>query len=233
MTANTDTSELHKFSKLAASWWDENGEFRTLHAINPLRLQFIQKHIDLTNKKVADIGCGGGILSETLAKSGATVTAIDMASEVLEIAKQHQQLNPDLKIDYQLITAEELAEKSAETFDVVTCMEMLEHVPDPVSVIAACSQLVKPGGTLFFSTLNRNLKAYLLAIVGAEYCLKLLPKGTHDYKKFIRPSELINWCRNQNLSPIAFEGIHYNPLKKTFSVNNDLIVNYMMCLRKT
>jgi len=235
---NVDTLELEKFNALAERWWDPTGDFRPLHEINPLRANFIEQHIaksgsgTLAGKRIVDIGCGGGILTEALSHRGAKVTGIDMSEAPLNIAKQHAEQGA-LEIDYRLMTAESLAEQveqEGETaqYDVVTCLEMLEHVPDPASVIAACARLCKPGGHLFFSTINRNPKAYLFAIIGAEYLLKLLPKGTHDYPKFIKPSELASWVRHAALTPCDTIGLHYNPLTKHYSLGRDVSVNYLM-----
>jgi 2-polyprenyl-6-hydroxyphenyl methylase / 3-demethylubiquinone-9 3-methyltransferase len=224
--ANLDSQEIAKFSKLAAEWWDRDGSFKSLHDINPLRVGFIQQHVALTNKKVLDIGCGGGILSESLAQLGAQVTAIDMSAEVLNTARLHQAQNP-LGIDYQQISAEDMALQQPNAFDVITCMELLEHVPDPASLIKACATLVKPDGAVFFSTINRNPKAYLFAIVAAEYLLNLLPKGTHDYAKFIRPSELSRWARDNDLTVQALQGMSYQPLTKQYYLSNDIGVNYL------
>jgi 2-polyprenyl-6-hydroxyphenyl methylase/3-demethylubiquinone-9 3-methyltransferase len=229
--ANVDPAEVAKFEALATSWWDTEGESKPLHDLNPIRLGYIQQRCQLNDKHVIDVGCGGGILSEALAKSGAHVTGIDMGKMPLDIAKLHA-LEAELIIDYQQITAEEKAEQSAEQFDVVTCMEMLEHVPDPVSVIQACADLVKPGGDIFFSTLNRHPKAYLLAVLGAEYIMKMLPKGTHNYKRFIRPSEMAAWCRQAGLEVRDITGMSYNPINKTFKLGNDVKVNYLMHCRK-
>lgn len=229
---NVDPDEVAKFEALATSWWDTEGDSKPLHKINPLRLGFIESKCKLNGKKAIDVGCGGGILSEAVAKSGAYVTGIDMGRMPLDIAKLHA-LEAELTIDYQQITAEQKAESDTSAFDVVTCMEMLEHVPDPVSIIKACAQLVKPGGDVFFSTLNRHPKAYLFAVVGAEYMLKMLPKGTHDYKRFIRPSEMASWCRQAGLEVNDITGLSYNPLTKTYSLDDDVKVNYLMHCRKT
>lgn len=229
--ANVDPAEVAKFEALASSWWDKEGESKPLHDLNPIRLGYIQQHCQLDGQHVIDVGCGGGILSEALAKSGANVTGIDMGKMPLDIAKLHA-IEAELTIDYQQITAEEKAEQFTGQFDVVTCMEMLEHVPDPVSVIQACSDLVKPGGDIFFSTLNRHPKAYLLAVLGAEYIMKMLPKGTHDYKRFIRPSEMAAWCRQAGLAVNDITGMSYNPLSKTFKLGDDVKVNYLMHCRK-
>lgn len=223
---NTDSNELQKFDATAASWWDKNGEYKPLHDINPLRLNFINQCFPLTNKNVLDVGCGGGILSESMAKLGAKVTAIDMSSQSLEIAKSHL-AETNLSIDYQHTTAEDFALKYPEKFDAVTCLELLEHVPDPASVIKACANLVKPQGAVFFSTINRNPKAYLHAIIGAEYILKLLPKGMHDYAKFIRPSELIHSARNAGLTAKQLTGMSYNLLNKNYYLTEDVDVNYL------
>ncbi len=232
MTDNIDTSEIAKFSASAAHWWDTEGEFKTLHDINPLRLNYINKKAPLNGKTVVDIGCGGGILSESMAKLGAHVTGIDMSQAALNVAKLHQ-LESNVEMEYLLSTAEELASQRPAQYDVVTCLEMLEHVPDPISVIQACAKLVKPDGHVFFSTLNRNLKSYLFAIIGAEYILKLLPHSTHDFAKFIRPSELSEWSRQAGLSVKDMIGIHYNIFTKQFSLNDDVSVNYLVHLNKT
>ena len=224
---NVDNLEINKFSRLAANWWDPNGDFKTLHEINPLRLSYIQQFVpSLQGKKVLDIGCGGGILSEGMAKMGAQVTAIDMAEASLEVAKLHL-LESKLDINYLKITAEEFADQELENFDVVVCMEMLEHVPEPKSVVQACQKLTKPGGKIFFSTINRNLKSWLFAIVGAEYVLNLLPKGTHDHDKFIKPSELASWLRQCNLNSLDITGLQYNPVTKIYSLGQDVAVNYL------
>ncbi|WP_251359414.1 bifunctional 2-polyprenyl-6-hydroxyphenol methylase/3-demethylubiquinol 3-O-methyltransferase UbiG [Kangiella sp. TOML190] len=230
-TQNVDQHEISKFEQMASRWWDKSGDFKPLHDINPLRLGFILEHANgLTGKKVLDIGCGGGILTESMAKEGATVTGIDMGEMPLEVAKLHL-LESQLEIDYQRSTAEEFAEQHAEQFDVVTCLEMLEHVPDPSSIIKACRKLVKPNGHVFFSTINRNPKSFLFAIVGAEYLLQMLPKGTHDFKKFIRPSELESWARPAGLSFEHMTGMHYNPLSKKYWLADNVDVNYIVhCL---
>ena len=225
---NVDAAEIKKFSDLASRWWDKESEFKPLHEINPLRLKYIQKHSgDLAGKKIIDIGCGGGILSDSMAACGANVTGIDMGEAPLSVAKLHQ-LESGQKVDYIQTTAEEIAEKHPASFDVVTCMEMLEHVPDPASVISACAKLVKPGGDLFFSTINRTPKAFAFAIVGAEYVLKMLPKGTHQYEKFVKPSELARWSREANLSIQDMIGMHYNPLSKIYSLAPGVDVNYIL-----
>ncbi len=225
--SNVDQAEIAKFEALAHRWWDRESEFKPLHEINPLRVNWIDEHISLAGKKVLDVGCGGGILSEAMARRGAQVTGIDMGEAPLSVAHLHL-LESGLEVDYRQITAESLAEESPETFDVVTCLEMLEHVPDPASVIRACHRMVKPGGQVFFSTINRNPKAYALAIVGAEYLLQLLPRGTHDYKKFIRPSELGAWSRDTGLTVKDIVGLTYNPLTKHYKLSADVDVNYMI-----
>ena len=223
---NIDPAEIAKFETLAARWWDTNSEFKPLHDINPLRLRYIDEHAAIPGKKILDVGCGGGILSESMARMGASVTGIDMGKAPLSVAKLHA-LESGLEIDYQHITAEQLAAQQAGTYDIVTCMEMLEHVPDPASVICACARLVKPGGAVFFSTINRNAKAWLLAVVGAEYILNMLPKGTHDYNKFIKPSELDRSARQCELHVHDIIGMTYNPLTKTYQLGRDVDVNYM------
>jgi 2-polyprenyl-6-hydroxyphenyl methylase/3-demethylubiquinone-9 3-methyltransferase len=230
--ANVNLEEIAKFEKVANHWWDLDGDFKPLHQINPLRLQFIIQHMqDLWGKKVIDVGCGGGILTESMAKIGAQVSGIDMGTEPLNVAKLHA-LETGLTIDYQKITAEEKALQAPQTFDAVTCMEMLEHVPDPASVVRACSQLVKPGGLVFFSTLNKTLKSYLLAIIAAEKIFKLVPDGTHDHQHFIRPSQLISWASNDDLNCIDTAGIHYNPVTENHKLITSLDVNYILCCKK-
>ena len=226
-TANIDPAEIKKFEDLASRWWDKQGEFKPLHEMNPLRLNFINTGSPLENKTVCDIGCGGGILSESMALCGATVTGSDMGKAPLSVARLHA-LESELDIDYRQITAEDMAEQEPATFDVITCMEMLEHVPDPASVISACFSLVKPGGSVYFSTINRNPKSYLFAIVGAEYVMKLLPRGTHDFAKFIKPSELDEWARLAGLELVNLKGISYNPFTSLFSQSQDVDVNYMV-----
>ncbi|MGU9957502.1 MAG: bifunctional 2-polyprenyl-6-hydroxyphenol methylase/3-demethylubiquinol 3-O-methyltransferase UbiG [Arenicellales bacterium WSBS_2016_MAG_OTU3] len=223
---NYDTAELHKFAELASRWWDTNSEFKPLHAINPLRLNYIDERSNLHGKRVLDVGCGGGILSESMAQRGADVTGIDMGQAPLSVARLHAQ-SVNVTVDYQKITAEELAERVPASFDVVTCLEMLEHVPAPDKVIAACAKLVKPGGDVYFSTINRNPKAWLFAIVGAEYVLKLLPKGTHDYARLIKPSEMHADCRAAQLKVKDMVGLHYNPLSQKYWLAPGLDVNYM------
>lgn len=231
-TSNVDQAELDKFSALASRWWDPESEFKPLHAINPLRLGWIISHTgDLAGKRVVDVGCGGGILSESLATSGAQVTGIDLAERSLKIARLHG-LESGVTVDYRNVSAEQLAQDEPEQFDVVTCMEMLEHVPDPASIVRACADMAKPGGWIFFSTLNRNPKSFLFAIVGAEYVLKLLPKGTHSYESFIKPSELATAARQAGLEPLEMKGLEYNPLNKTYRLSGDVSVNYLVAARK-
>ena len=223
---NVDDAEIAKFEALAARWWDKNSEFKPLHEINPLRLQYIDIHVNLKNKNVLDIGCGGGILAESMARKGANVSGIDLGAAPLKVAQLHA-LESGIEVHYEQVSAEQFALRHPEKFDIVTCMEMLEHVPDPASIIAACYDLVKPGGSVFFSTLNRNPKSYLFAIIGAEYMLKLLPKGTHDYKNFIRPAELARWARLADLSVKEIIGLSYNPFSKQYRLSKDLDVNYI------
>ena len=228
---NADPLELQKFSDLAHRWWDPTSEFRPLHEINPLRLEWINALVPLAGKRVVDVGCGGGILAESIAKKGATVTGIDLSEKALKVADLHS-LESGVQVRYELIAAEDLAAREAGQYDVVTCMEMLEHVPDPSAVVKACATLVKPGGHVFFSTLNRNPKSYLFAIIGAEYVLRLLPRGTHDYEKFIKPAELSQFARNAGLEVNALRGMSYNPLTKIYSLNHDTDVNYLVsCTR--
>ncbi|MBL0168301.1 MAG: bifunctional 2-polyprenyl-6-hydroxyphenol methylase/3-demethylubiquinol 3-O-methyltransferase UbiG [Propionivibrio sp.] len=224
---NADQNELDKFSQLAHRWWDPDSEFKPLHEINPLRLEWIDRHAGISGQRVLDVGCGGGILSESMAQRGALVTGIDLSDKALGVARLHL-LESGNSVDYLKISAEELADQSAGRFDMVTCMEMLEHVPNPASTIAACAALVKPGGHVFFSTINRNAKAYLLAVIGAEYVLKMLPKGTHDYAKFIKPSELSRWAKSVRLEPDELIGMSYNPLNQRYSLGRDTDVNYLM-----
>jgi 2-polyprenyl-6-hydroxyphenyl methylase / 3-demethylubiquinone-9 3-methyltransferase len=228
---NVDAAEVAKFDALASRWWDPDGEFRPLHEINPLRLDWIRQHARLSGAKAVDIGCGGGILAESMAASKATVTGIDMAEAALSVARLHLH-ESGLEVDYRQATAEELAAEEAGSFDVVTCLEMLEHVPDPAEVIRSCAQLAKPGGDVFFSTINRNPKSFAFAIIGAEYVLKLLPAGTHEYEKFIRPSELESWARHAGLSLQDSIGMHYNPLTREYSLGENLDVNYLMYFRR-
>ncbi|WP_036534441.1 bifunctional 2-polyprenyl-6-hydroxyphenol methylase/3-demethylubiquinol 3-O-methyltransferase UbiG [Oceanobacter kriegii] len=227
-TPNVDPTEVAKFEALASRWWDPDSEFKPLHDINPLRCNYIDQAAGLAGKKVLDVGCGGGLLSEAMAQRGADVMGIDMGEAPLNVAKLHA-LESGVNINYQRIPVEQLAAEQPASFDVVTCLEMLEHVPDPASIMKACATLVKPGGKVFFSTINRNPKAYLFAIVGAEYILKMLPAGTHDYAKFIKPSEMTRWAREADLQPEHMTGLTYNPLFKTYKLNdNDVSVNYMM-----
>ncbi len=228
---NVDHSEIRKFEALAARWWDPNSEFKPLHEINPLRMNYISRQVNVAGLSVLDVGCGGGILSEAMAHHGANVTAIDMAEASLSVARLHL-LESKLDVEYRKCSAEDLAAEQPSTFDVVTCLEMLEHVPDPSAVVEACHKLVKPGGLVFFSTINRNPKSYLFAIVGAEYVLNLLPRGTHDYDKFIRPSELAAWSREHGLSLQDQIGMTYNPLNKRYSLTSNLDVNYLACYKK-
>lgn len=224
---NADPAELQKFSDLAHRWWDPESEFKPLHQINPLRLDWIDSAVSLSGKKVVDIGCGGGILAESMAARGAEVTGVDLSEKALGVARLHL-YESGQTVNYRHISAEDIAIESPASFDVVTCMEMLEHVPDPASTIRACATLVKPGGKVFFSTLNRNLKAYLLAVVGAEYILNLLPKGTHEYAKFIKPSELARYVREAGLDVEELCGMNYNPLTKVYALGRDTDVNYLM-----
>lgn len=227
-TQNVDPAELEKFNALAHRWWDPQGEFRPLHALNPLRLAWIDGLAKLRGKKVLDVGCGGGILSEAMARLGAKVTGIDLSEKALRVAQLHL-LESGLAVDYQLSSAEDFSNLNQEKFEAVTCMELLEHVPDPASTIAACAKLVKPGGRVFFSTINRNPKSYLFAVLGAEYVLKLLPRGTHDYARFIKPSELSHWCRDAGLQPLELKGMTYNPLTDQYRLGADCDVNYSLC----
>ncbi|HSI95262.1 MAG: bifunctional 2-polyprenyl-6-hydroxyphenol methylase/3-demethylubiquinol 3-O-methyltransferase UbiG [Methylophilaceae bacterium] len=226
-SVNVDPAELQKFATLAHRWWDPTSEFKPLHEINPLRLDYIDRIASLSGKAVLDVGCGGGILSEAMAGRGAQVTGIDLGEKALKVAQLHK-LESGAAVDYRLVSVEELAEEQPESFDVVTCMEMLEHVPDPSAIVGACARLVKPGGQVFFSTLNRNPKSYLLAVIGAEYVLNMLPKGTHDYRKFIKPSELSAWCRQVGLDVAGMTGMSYNPLSKRYWLNSDVSVNYIL-----
>ena len=229
--SNVDHGEIDKFSALAHRWWDPTSEFKPLHAINPLRLGWIQSITNLQGKRVLDVGCGGGILAESLSKAGATVTGIDLSTKALKVAELHQ-LESGTSVRYLTISAEDLAKEESQSYDVVTCMEMLEHVPDPSSVVQACAKLCKPGGHIFFSTLNRNPKSYLFAIIGAEYILQLLPKGTHQYEKFIKPSELAQFTRAAGLEVIELKGMTYNPITQIYRLGSDTDVNYMMATRK-
>ncbi len=231
MTQNVDLSELEKFSALASRWWDPNSEFRPLHQINPLRLDWIDGICHLAGQKVIDVGCGGGILAESMARKGATVKGIDLAEKSIGVAKLHG-LESGVAVDYEVIATEAIADREPAQYDLVTCMEMLEHVPDPSAVVAACAKLAKPGATLVFSTLNRNPKSFLFAIVGAEYILKLLPKGTHEYAKFIKPSELASYARAAGLELRQLIGMTYNPITKVYALNRDTDVNYIMAFTK-
>lgn len=224
---NADPIELQKFSDLAHRWWDPASEFKPLHEINPLRLGWIDQCAGLSGKRVLDVGCGGGILAESMASLGASVCGIDLSEKALGVARLHL-FESGQKVDYTLTSAEQFASEQPEAFDIVTCMEMLEHVPDPSSTVAACARLVKPGGDVFFSTINRNVKAYLLAVLGAEYVLNLLPRGTHEYSKFIKPSELSRYCRSSGLEIIELLGMSYNPLTKTYSLGQNTDVNYLV-----
>lgn len=228
---NVDPAEIAKFEELAARWWDPHSEFKPLHDINPLRLDYIERLESLQGKRVLDVGCGGGLLSEGMAARGARVTGIDMGEAPLSVAKLHL-YESGLEVDYRQITAEQMAAEHPDSFDIVTCLEMLEHVPQPESVITACARMVKPGGLVVFSTLNRNPKSYLLAIIGAEYVLRMLPKGTHDYRKFIRPSELDSWARAADLEQCDISGMTYNPLTSTYSLGRDVDVNYLAAYRR-
>jgi 2-polyprenyl-6-hydroxyphenyl methylase/3-demethylubiquinone-9 3-methyltransferase len=227
MFANADPQELSKFGDLAHRWWDPNSEFKPLHDINPLRLDWIDKSVGLAGQRVVDVGCGGGILSESMAARGAQVTGIDLSEKPLGVARLHL-LESGRQVNYRMISAEALAEEMPGAFDVVTCMEMLEHVPDPSSVVTACARLVKPGGHVFFSTLNRNPKSYLFAVIGAEYVLGLLPRGTHDYARFIRPAELARFAREAGLATREIIGMTYNPLTKIYALGHDTDVNYLV-----
>jgi len=230
-TDNVHLHEIHKFGSMAERWWDPQGEFKTLHDINPLRLQFIEKYINLSGKRVIDVGCGGGILTEALARQGADATGIDLSEELIDVADLHG-LETGVNAHYQKISAENMAAQQPDSFDVVTCMEMLEHVPDPAAIIDSCAAMVKPGGMVYFSTLNRKSKAYLLAIVAAEHVLQMLPKGTHDFKTFIKPSELCQSARHAGLQLQSLVGIEYNPFNKQFSLGKDVEVNYLAAFRR-
>ena len=222
---NVDPEEIAKFEALAHRWWDRESEFKPLHDMNPLRLDYIERFSPMQGLKILDVGCGGGILSEGMARAGASVTGIDMGEAPLSVAKLHL-LESQLEVEYRQIPVEALADEQAGSYDIITCMEMLEHVPDPASTIEACSRLVKPEGHLFFSTINRNLKSYMMAIIGAEYVLNLLPKGTHEHDKFIKPAELERWCRQANLAIDDLTGMHYNPLTMVYTLGSNVDVNY-------
>ena len=224
---NADPAELDKFGELAHRWWDPNSEFKPLHDINPLRLDWIDAAIGLHGKHILDVGCGGGLLSEGMAARGAEVTGIDLSEKPLGVARLHL-LESGQKVDYRKISAEQMAEEKPGAFDAVTCLEMLEHVPDPASIVASCARLVKPGGQVFFSTLNRNPKAYLFAVIGAEYLLQILPRGTHDFARFIKPSELTRWCKQSGLEPDELIGMTYNPLTRHYALGRDTDVNYLI-----
>ena len=230
-TLNVDPNELHKFGELAHRWWDPNSEFRPLHDINPARIEWIDKHASLGGKRVLDVGCGGGLLSEAIATRGAITTGIDLSERPLGVARLHL-LESGLTIDYRQVSAEQLAKDHPASFDVVTCLEMLEHVPEPESTIKACATLLKPGGMAFFSTINRKPKAYLLAVVGAEYLMRLLPRGTHDYARFLRPAELAAYCRQAGLEVDEVVGMSYNPFSRQATLGNDTDVNYLVRVRK-
>ncbi len=229
---NAEPHELAKFSELAHRWWDTESEFRPLHQINPLRLEWIDAHVPLAGKRVLDVGCGGGILSDSMARRGASVLGIDLAAKPLKVARLHALEADTPHIAYREVSAEVLASEQPGEFDVVTCMEMLEHVPDPSSIVIACATLVKPGGWVFFSTINRNVKAFVFAIVGAEHVLQLLPKGTHEYAKFIRPSELAQWCRNTGLALIETRGLEYSPVTQRYWMSTDTSVNYLLACKR-
>ena len=231
LSQNADPAELEKFGRLAHRWWDPEGEFRPLHEINPLRLGWIEAIAPLAGRTVLDVGCGGGILAEAMAAKGAQVTGIDLSEKPLGVAQLHL-VESGLPVHYESASAEDYAGRHAGRFDVVTCMELLEHVPDPASTVAACARLLRPRGTAFFSTINRNAKAYLFAVIGAEYVLKLLPRGTHDYARFIRPSELLGWCRAAGLGAPQIKGLLYNPFMRRYRLDADCSVNYMLACRR-
>jgi len=224
---NADPAELEKFGDLAHRWWDPTSEFKPLHDINPLRLDWIDQAVGLQGKRVLDVGCGGGLLSEGMATRGARVTGIDLSEKPLGVARLHL-LESGRQVDYRMVSAEDLAAEMPGAFDAVTCLEMLEHVPDPASIVAACAALVRPGGQVFFSTLNRNPKSYLFAVIGAEYVLRMLPRGTHDFARFIKPSELMRWCKQASLEPAEVTGMTYNPLTGRYALGRDTDVNYLV-----
>lgn len=230
-TVNVDPAELQKFASLAHRWWDPTSEFKPLHEINPLRLDYIDQIVGLQGKHVIDVGCGGGILAESMALRGANVTGIDLGEKALKVAQLHR-LETGVSLDYRLISVEDIAEEQPSSYDAVVCMEMLEHVPDPAAVVKACAKLAKPGADVFFSTLNRNPKSYLFAVIGAEYVLNMLPKGTHEYDRFIKPSELASWARGAGLEIIGYKGMSYNPLTQVYSLGADVSVNYILHARK-
>jgi len=230
---NADPAELEKFGALAASWWDPKGHSKPLHDLNPVRLQFIKDHAELNSVSALDVGCGGGLLSEALAENGASVTAIDLSLELLQVARLHLYETPGLEVNYQQISVEQLLAESTQRFQMISCMEMLEHVPDPSSIVAACAQLLVPGGKVFFSTLNRNFKAFAVAIVGAEYVMQLLPKGTHEYQKFIRPSELCTNARANGLELLELKGMQYDPFSGKAGLCRKPDVNYLACFQKS
>ena len=229
--SNIDPSEIAKFDAMAKTWWDPNGPMKPLHDLNPKRLSYIKNFADIHHKKVLDIGCGAGILTESMARESADATGIDMSEKAIYIAKKHAE-SEGVSVNYQRIATEEFEKTHQETFDVITCMEMLEHVPDPSSIIQSATHMLKPGGTIFFSTINRNVKAFLAAIVGAEYILRLLPRGTHEYNKFIRPSELTKWAKAAGLKMQNLQGMSYNPFNHTFKLTDDVSINYFMCFTK-
>jgi 2-polyprenyl-6-hydroxyphenyl methylase/3-demethylubiquinone-9 3-methyltransferase len=228
---NVDPDEIKKFADLASRWWDPEGEFKPLHDMNPLRLGYIDDHAKVSGKTILDVGCGGGILSEAMAQAGAKVTGLDLGEEQLNVAKLHL-LESGAEVDYVCKPVEQLATEQPAHYDAVTCLEMIEHVPDPSQVVKACADLVKPGGKVFFSTINRNPKAYAIAVLGAEYILKVLPQGTHDYQRFIKPSELNNWIEAAGMKLVSISGIHYNPLFKNFTLGGNVDVNYIVCAEK-